>query len=468
VLLRRPGLTEAGVIALGLAVAAAWPLSAYKFNPALMPAAAFVAGLVLLTLRRPEFGIAAVAALFPLLNVYVSLGRLGTFQPLKFTLPIVPFLLLAYGLVSVRRREGWEARGLALIVTVFALVATASVLGGVASDAGVGDLAQLVAAAGIGLATLQICRQPSQLVIVAAGCVVGLLIASTQGVYQHFAGQFTTGGLLIEGENVGRVAGAFPHPNQFGGFVAVFIPLAAGFALTKGVPRWLRVLSAVTLALSIPALSYAYTRGAIGALVLGCLIWLAFQRRATAVLCLVAVAVVGFVAAPSALKERLQDVETNEVTLRSDLWKSALDIYSRDPVLGAGLGRFADAYEALPATGNITSQKRLLHNQQVLVPPAANNLYLTTLAEEGFLGLLALLALLGYALYAAFRAAKSVHPAGRAIGFGLGAGTITLMLHGILEVTLLGLITPLIALIAAAALFPGLEKREQTEGAAEL
>jgi O-antigen ligase len=149
------------------------------------------------------------------------------------------------------------------------------------------------------------------------------------------------------------------------------------------------------------------------------------------------------------------------VTLRSDLWKSALDIYSRDPVLGAGLGRFPDAYKALPSTGTIASQKRLLHNQQVLVPPAANNLYLTTLAEQGLLGLLALLSFLGYALWAALAAARSATPAGRAIGFGLGAGTLTLMLHGVLEVTLMPLIMPLVALTAAAALFPSLEKREQ-------
>jgi O-antigen ligase len=459
--LRRRGFAEAAAIAFGLFVAAVWPLSAYAYSPVFVPAAAVITGLVAVTLRRPEYGIAITAALFPLLNTSLNLGKLGVIHPLKFTLPIVPFALLAYGLVTVRRKEGWEARGLALVVTLMAIVATASVMGGVASNAGVGDLAQLVAAAGIGLAVLQICREPSQLIVVAAGCVVALLIASTQGIYQHFTGQFSTGGLLIEGEDVGRVAGSFPHPNEFGGFVAVFIPLAGAFALYKGVPRWLRILSAITFVLAIPALSYAYTRGAIGALVIGTLVWLALQRRATAVIAVVVVALVGFLVAPTTLKDRLQTVGSSEVTLRSDLWKSALDIYSRDPVLGSGLGRFADAYEALPSVGTIASQRRLLHGQQVLVPPGANNLYLTTLAEQGFLGLLALLAFLAYALRSAFAAARTDSPVGRAIGFGLGAGTLTLMLHGILEVTLLPVLAPLIALTAAAALYPSLEKREQ-------
>ncbi|MFL5907074.1 MAG: O-antigen ligase family protein, partial [Solirubrobacterales bacterium] len=456
--LRRRGFAEAAVLAFGLAVAAVWPLSAYAFSPLLLPAAALGAGMVVLILRRPEYGIAVGAALFPLLNITLNLGRLGTFQPLKFTLPVLPFVLLAYGLVTVRRKEGWEARGLAVVVLVMALVAAASDLSGVASSAGVGDLAQLVAAAGLGLAVLQICRRPSQLVVVVAGVLVGLLIASTQGIYQHFAHQYSTGGFLVDGENVGRIAGSFPHPNQFAGYVAVFIPLAGALAFTKGVPRWLRIGSAIIFALALPALSYAYARGAIGALVLGCVIWLALQRRGTALVALVVVAIAGFLVAPTTLKDRLQSVDSGEVTLRSDLWKSALDIYSRDPVLGAGLGRFADAYEALPSTGNIASQKRLLHNQQVLVPPAANNLYLTTLAEQGFLGLLALLAFLAYALWAAFAAAKSAHPIGRAIGFGLGAGTLTLMLHGILEVTLMGVLAPLIVLTAAAVLYPSLEK----------
>ena len=88
----------------------------------------------------------------------------------------------------------------------------------------------------------------------------------------------------------------------------------------------------------------------------------------------VVVAVVAF--APDILKSRFQTDSSTDVALRSDIWNGAVEIYSSQPVLGVGLNNFQTAYERLPSTSANSSQRRLLHNEQLLVPPHAQNNYL--------------------------------------------------------------------------------------------
>lgn len=431
-----------------------WPVTAYGTGPVILPAALAATGALVMSLRHPEVGIAIVLALSPLLTFEVSIDTLGTSEPLKFALPVISLALASYGVVVVRRGEGpLKTGGLALAVCFFIVVAMASVLAGVASDDGVGDVLQLIGGAALMFAALQICRERREKLIVVAGAVAGLLVASIQGLIQQMSGQFSAAGLALEGEAVGRIAGSFGHPNQYAAYVAVFIPLAAALAWTKGVPRWLRLLSLVSVAAAVPALMFAYTRGAVGALVVASLLWLAFKGRRTAVLALALLFVAGFALAPGTFQQRLESVESNEVTLRSDLWGAALDIYAEHSLLGAGVARFDEAYASLPSTVAAASQRHLLHKQQVLVPPHANNLYLTVLAEEGLLGLLTLLAIGGVLLSLATRGSRLRDPPARAAATGLGVATLTLGLHSVLDVALVPLFGPLLTVAAAVAGF---------------
>ena len=439
----------------GLMLAIAWPLSAYEYGAFLLPAAVVLGGVVAISLHRIEYGIATALALLPLLNVYVDLGRIGSIQPFKFSLPAIAAGLLIWAVLTVRRTEApVRAAGLAAAVLGFLLVTTASAIFGAETSDSIGDLLQLVTGALLMLVTLEACRSRQQVLVVAGGLVLALLIASFHGIVQQATGEFSTAaGLVLEGEAVGRIAGSFGHPNQYAGFLAVLMPLAAAMGFTRGVSPALRILSLGAIALALPAISFAYTRGAVGALVGAAILWLAWTRRRSA-LALALAAIVALIAfAPSAFQERLESVEDNEVALRSDLWGSALDIYAAHPVLGVGYSNFDEGYAQLPSTVSAASQRRLLHKQQVLVPPHANNLYLTILAEEGVLGLLALLGIGAAALVLGTRAARSRDPVARALGAGLGAGTLVLALHSLLDVTLVPVFGPLVTLGAAVACY---------------
>ncbi|MGZ8649190.1 MAG: O-antigen ligase family protein, partial [Solirubrobacteraceae bacterium] len=293
-----------------------------------------------------------------------------------------------------------------------------------------------------------------QLVVVVAGAVGGLLVAGAQGVVQKLSGRVSEAGVLVGDEVVGRVAGSFSHPNQFAGFLIALIPLALTLAVDRrAASPALRRLAAVAATLALAAVAFSFTRGAVAGLVAGGLVWLAVVRPRVAVAALVGVAIGGVMLTPAALKDRLTDPAGEDLGLRADLWSSALDLYGTRPLLGVGLGNFGEAYGRLPSTG---TQRRLLHQRQILVPPHANNLFLTILAEQGIIGALAFLGLLGAALWSCARAARREDVLDRALGVGLGAGLCALLAHSLLEYTLFGEIAlPLFALLGVLAVREG-------------
>lgn len=443
----RPRRLELGLLLGAATLALLWPLSAYAVDPIALPALLLVSLAVALVIRRPEYGIALVLALGPLTRLEVK----GA-QPLTLGLPALAVGVLAYALLVARGGERIPTPRIAGAVVLFLLVTVASALQALDPSQSVGVLATLLAGGALFFAVLQVCRERRQLLIVAAGACGGLLVASAHGLIQEITGNFEQSG-LIAGEVVGRVNGTFGHSNQYAGFVAVFMPLAGGLALSRSIPTGMRWLAGVAFVLALPALNFAYARGAVGGLVLGSLVWLAVVRPKVAWAVATATVLAFVFLAPSALNERLRDVESGDVALRSDLWGSALDVYSERPILGVGLNNFAEGYATLPSTLANASQRRLLHHQQVLIPPHSNNLYLNILAEEGIIGLAAFAILAFAALTVTYRGCRVADPAGRIVCLGLGAGLLTFALHDLLEVTLLDLFQPLLALLAVAAIF---------------
>jgi putative inorganic carbon (hco3(-)) transporter len=435
-------------LGLALTLAAAWPVVAYRVHPAVFPALLVAAAVLALVVRRPAAGIALVLVLAPFTNAALAGGR-----PLRFLVSGLAVALLGYGLLVVRRREP-VGRGLPLAVCVFVAAAGASSLGALDPAASVTSFLGVAVAAVLFFAVVQICHSREQLVVVVAGAVGGLLVAGAQGVVQKLSGRVSEAGVLVGDEVVGRVAGSFSHPNQFAGFLIALIPLALTLAVDRrAASPALRRLAAVAATLALGAVAFSFTRGAVAGLVAGGLVWLAVVRPRVAVAALVVVAIGGVMLTPAALKDRLTDPAGEDLGLRADLWSSALDLYGTRPLLGVGLGNFGEAYGRLPSTG---TQRRLLHQRQVLVPPHANNLFLTILAEQGIIGALAFLGLLGAALWSCARAARREDVLDRALGVGVGAGLCALLAHSLLEYTLFGEVAlPLFALLGVLAVREG-------------
>ena len=420
--------------------------------------------LVFVVLVRPAYGIAIGLALSPLTNLGLNVG--GSFgKPFHLLLPALGFAVLGYGLLLGRGLRVHEQSVLQVTVLAFAATALAASLTALDPAHAVTKLFLVLAAAAIFFAVLQVCTDRHSLLVVTCGATVGLLIAALQGIEERYRGASGAIGFVSGGHFVARVQGSFGHPNQYGGFLAFLIPVAALLALSSAVPRWMRIVAGTAVILGVPALVFSYARGAILALAIASLVWCALRRPKLAIVAVLAAVAVAIFFTPSALRQRFNPrTGQQDVPLRADIWGGAVDIYTRHPLLGVGLGNFSTAYASLPSTLANASQRRLLNQHGLIVPPNAQNLYLGVLAEEGIVGL-AVLTLLGIvSARIVWLGIRVRDAAGRAVAIGLGAGLIVLAIHGIFEVMLFSeLAFPLFGLLAVVAGFVALDRAKTNQ-----
>jgi O-antigen ligase len=458
-------LAQFGPPLVAVAIAALWPLSAYTISPAALPAALVLAILVAVVVWRPEWGIAVLLAIAPFFHQAIGLpGPAAVFpaRPFAVLLPALSGFVLLYGiLVSNGRWQSVEARRLLVAVLIFVAVLFLSTAHALDPSASISKVSLILTAVFLFLAVIQICERRSQLMVVVTGALIGLLAASVQGVVQHFTGAFgggfEAGG--VGGFDVGRVQGSFDTANQFAGYIASLLPLAAVILLSRDFSKPLRALSLAAVALAIPALVFSYARGSIVAAVLGAIVWLAFLRPRTAVAIAAIVIVSAILLAPGTLKERFNPQATHaDFIERVDLWNAAIQMYEDHPFLGVGVNNYQVAYPNLPKTPSVAPEHRQLIGEDVLIPPHAHNLYLNVLAEEGILGAFALLGLLVTAISAVYRGCRVSDPLGRTVCIGIGVGLMTLLANSFVEVTLFTeAAIPLFGLLGVATVFVGLE-----------
>ncbi len=456
---------EVTLVVVAIGIAASWPLTAHAISPLLVPAFLVAAAATLLVLLRPAYGIAIVTAAAPLTNFQPS-GTQGI-KPFQVLLPAIAGGVFIYAILLGQNRAATPGTTrLSIAVLVFVGAAVASSIQALDPAETIKKLVVLLTAAGVFYGTLEVCRSRYERLVVVGGVLLGLLIASGQGVLQKYLGATGEYGIVADGSVIGRVQGSFGHPNQYGGFLAVLVPLATAVAFTRGFGaprRWLAVLA---LALAVPAITFTYARGAIVALVFGSLLWLALLRRRIALPIALVIGIAAVAVAPAALKERFDPAGTSgDIALRTDIWSASLDIYSSEPLLGVGLNNFGVAYRELPTSLRSTSQRRLLHQSQVLVPPHAQSLYLNILAEEGIIGFAAFVAFAFAAVAVCFRGARLADAVGRAVALGVGAGLFTLAVHSVVEVSLVGEVAlPVFALLAVTAGFVGERDEASSSG----
>ncbi|MBN1564070.1 MAG: O-antigen ligase family protein [Anaerolineae bacterium] len=100
----------------------------------------------------------------------------------------------------------------------------------------------------------------------------------------------------------------------------------------------------------------------------------------------------------STISSSIED-NTDTVKLRSELWRSALNMWADNPVAGVGIGQFKVELESY-AVIELKEQYYAL---------GAHNMYLQILAETGMVGLFFFVSILLSALLALFRASRSAN-----------------------------------------------------------
>jgi O-antigen ligase len=442
---------------IGIAIAALWPVTAYALNPLLLPALIVVGVAVLVGVRWPEYALAIAIALAPMARATLSqppsVGVTLPANPLKYLVPILILSVLFYSMLI----RGLDRRPLPAVAIGVALMVGSVLLSGFqALDPGRAVSFLLIIGAALFVAVVNTVRTRKQLLVVLAGVLAGLLISSLQGVIQHQIGDFTFQfATSSPGAPVGRVQAAFGQPDDYGGFLAILIPVALAVTFAGSLPRWLRVLAVASAAAAIPALVFSYSRWSMVACVVGSLLWLLLVRPKVALIGAVALAVIALVFAPANLRDRFQSTSGGTLAIRQDVNKGALDIYAAHPILGVGVNNFQIAY-AEQWAGQSATQRRLFHTGQLLVPTAAPNEFLNTLTEQGLVGLLALLVFIVLAIRTAWGASRAAHPAVRAIGVAVGMAVGATLVNSYSSISLQDVpVDMLFVLLALAAIGPG-------------
>ena len=459
------------LILLGAAlVAAAWPLTAMKLSPMLLPVL-LVGGLaVSIAIARPALGIAIALALAPLIDSTIGFGgATGQLaQPLQI---ILPGLIVSVAFVTALSR-GAHAENIPMLLSLTPLVflglALASSMQAIQPSQSINSIVILLTAILVFYSVLRLGAAEEDRITILAGALAGLALAGAQGLLQKLLGLAGPYGVTVGGHDVLRVQGSFDHPNGYSVYLIALIPLAIAVAMTKTAPLWLRRLAASGAVLGVMGVAFSYSRGAIIGLVVGALAWVFLLRPGRVTLLAVGLGIVALLAAPASLKARFDPTTArDDAGLREGLWQAAYDIGSREPILGVGPNNFSVAYERLVNRRGDAAERPLLdQGSGFVLPSSAHNMYLNTLAEQGLLGLFGL-ALLGLASIPMLYAGRLVRdPLGRAICGGVGAGAAAWAVRGMFDAGLYGdVIIPGAALIALAAIIVGADRADRARRA---
>lgn len=407
-----------------LALGALFSLTAFRFDPLALPIACAVGALALLTVNRPEVGIAAA---FPL----VMAGNLGATTGPPW-LPGLVWAIFLFVLAALRdpRAEGAFLRMPRLGLALCGYLAASLVGFVLASDTttALPVMRSLITGALLFYAIASLVHERRQVGWVLMGIAASAVTVGGLAVYQYLTGTLDVGFITDTGELVARATAGFGSPNTLAGFLLVLVPFTLAGALAY--PR-ARVPCFLGLVIALLGIYVSFSRGALIALAFVPLVFLGARRALlVAPLLLVLIATV----APGLARERFGSLtaQGSEVATRVDFWRAAENIWAVHPVLGVGLGGFPEAY----ATSRIPG-KAYLPTSLFEPPPHAHNLFLNLLAEQGLLGLVAFLIL----AVATARACSRLRRDGRGWLAAVGSAGLAMLaaggLHNVFDMTLL-------------------------------
>ncbi|MBI4092935.1 MAG: O-antigen ligase family protein [Candidatus Kerfeldbacteria bacterium] len=221
----------------------------------------------------------------------------------------------------------------------------------------------------------------------------------------------------------GRLSSFFaPVANYFAMFAAPIIVLAAGFALI-GVDRW-PATAAFLIGTTALILSHSY--GGIVAVVIGLAVLAVrlfaprVQREFVAILLLL-VAIFLLSQLPSRyLREKINFTTRSSSLVRTQIWRTALEIGKTHPVLGTGPGTFEIEYRKVAPT--------IYHPPLEWLVAKPHSLYLNLWVETGLLGLIGTVGASIVFLRRVLRANREASI--------YGAAFVAILGHGLLDTTM--------------------------------
>jgi hypothetical protein len=221
-----------------------------------------------------------------------------------------------------------------------------------------------------------------------ASHVSGVLVSSssivaTMAIAEHYTGWDLWGQDF--GGQPRRVVSTLAQPAVLGAFLGVGVVVATAVLVWDG-PRNLRRLSVASLAATVPALFFTYTRGPILATFIVAMLLIVSRPRKRLVAAGVASVAVLVIAvswgqiSSSSLYRTRGPGETFDVRTRAVQSAASLHLAEQRPVFGWGYGRFDAVKNSHSFDTGTLPQKQLYYY-------TSHDTYLTILVELGFVGL---------------------------------------------------------------------------------
>jgi O-antigen ligase len=222
----------------------------------------------------------------------------------------------------------------------------------------------------------------------------GLVVVGLYGVWQYFYGVDLLREVLLGRMKFGyRIIGTFSTSLTFSGFFT----LSSVFLMATSVyvhNRWRKIAYLTASQIALVCVIFSYTRSTLAAVVTGIILLLAIvgggRRRILIMILLVAIPT-AVIIAPD-FSARMKDVPSNELTSslpnsRVAIWRTALEIFIHNPLLGVGPENFHESYIEY-------RELRYGHDYS-----HAHNDILNVAAESGVFALLIFLILWGVMMY---------------------------------------------------------------------
>jgi len=419
-------------------------------------------------------------ALFPLVPLVV-LYR--TYHPTEVKdlvfVGVVALLALGWlGLSMEQESHTIERSRLNLVLALNLVVWSLSILLSPHPGQGLGTLSVRIAGVGLLLLTPFFLRRRQDLALTLVLLLVAVAAMATYGLLQflRFDPFLKTEGLVGHF----RVSSTTDHPNIFISVLVAAVPLnIAALRYLRPTLRN-RLLLGLALLLNLAAAGATMSRAgwaALAAAVLVTAVGMRLVGRGTrggaepsssgqegrgtlkVVLPLILLAVVGLGLGLSRItldpgeRQRLLDLRGPTIQKRMLIYRAALKMAADSPLVGQGLGTFS---LFLPGYRDAELARYFPRNEYHVEHGVSEPM--EVLAESGGLGLLAWLLLAGVLVLRPFAAARRAADAGsRALLVAVGAGTLGLVLHGSVEVSL-RFQPPLFLLFALPALGLAVER----------
>jgi O-antigen ligase len=410
----------AGVTAAAAVGGALLAVSAYAFNPLLLPAAVLALAFVVVTMVRPAWALAGALAIVPAESIGASVGGLS---PSEAALALIGAAWVARALLRPETVVMPQARDVPIVV----LLAVVGV--GLANAEDPFPIARVLLLWTLFyFVYLQVQTFSSdEMKLVVIAFALGAAVLGGIGALDYLRSGNQT--LFAGGELTGaRAASAFADPNYYAALLVLGLLPALGLVLADA-RRYAYV--AIACGITFAGIALSLSRGGLVAAIGGALLLLAWRRARWVALGLAGVFAVLTLAGANPIveskqfnvvEERLSTLTgpgVQERSRRPEIWQVAREVGAEHPFFGVGVNQFQ--FEA--RRRGLTEYGAPLEN--------AHSIVFSLLAETGIIGLAAFVFFLGQLAVRAVTALRTSDQLRFALALGIAAAVLAFVLQGL-------------------------------------